>query len=105
MAKKFYDNQAEVVMASLYNNLSEKDRRRYAAVEATKLPHGGFSYIAKLFGCSRNVIYDGLVDLEDPNRIPKDRIRKAGGGRNKENRGYGGVERSFFEGSYRSYSR
>ncbi len=35
-------------MKKLYNSLSEKDRRRYAAIEALKLGWGGISYISEL---------------------------------------------------------
>ena len=34
-------------MKRLFGSLGEDDRRRYAAVEATKLGHGGIKYIAK----------------------------------------------------------
>jgi len=37
-------------MITLYDSLFEKDRRRYAAVEAQKIGHGGLIYIATLFG-------------------------------------------------------
>lgn len=66
-------------MQALYRSLSEKDRRRYAAVEAEKLGHGGVEYITKLFGCHRDTIRQGRADIE---RLPHDpaegRIRKKG---------------------------
>ncbi|MCA1837503.1 MAG: hypothetical protein LC674_01595, partial [Actinobacteria bacterium] len=34
-----------------YQSLSEKDRRRFAAIEAIKLGHGGIRYIANVLGC------------------------------------------------------
>jgi hypothetical protein len=40
-----YDQAIERQMANCYGSLSEKDRRRYAAVEAAKLGHGGIAYI------------------------------------------------------------
>ena len=36
-----YGKRVEVQMVNFYRSLSEKDRRRYAAVEAGKLGHGG----------------------------------------------------------------
>ena len=36
-----YSADVEAKMARFYRWLSEKDRRRYAAVEAVKLGHGG----------------------------------------------------------------
>ena len=35
-----YSSQIEKQMVNLYGSLSEKDRRRYVAVEAAKLEHG-----------------------------------------------------------------
>ena len=39
-----YTEEHEQDMASLYESLSEKDRRRYAAIEANKLGYGGIDY-------------------------------------------------------------
>lgn len=36
-----YESDIERKMQRLYATLSEKDRRRYAAIEAAKLGHGG----------------------------------------------------------------
>jgi hypothetical protein len=44
-----YGKRIEVQMVNFYQSLSEKDRRRYAAVEAGKLGHGGVAYVARLF--------------------------------------------------------
>lgn len=67
-------------MVNLYRSLSEKDRRRYAAVEAEKLGHGGAAYIADLFGCDADTIQQGREDVE---RLPQDaaagRVRRKGG--------------------------
>jgi len=64
-----------------YSKLSEKDRRRYAAIEALKLPRGGKSYVAGLLGCSRNTILRGISELKNPNLVLKDGIRRKGAGR------------------------
>lgn len=74
-----YDEGIEMQMVNFYGSLSEKDRRRYAAVEAAKLGHGGIVYIAGLFGCDPDTITAGRQDVE---RLPDDdaqgRIRKKG---------------------------
>ncbi len=66
-------------MKAFYDSLSEKDRRRYAAVEAQKLGHGGEHYIATVLGCDEKTIRHGLRDLE---LLPQDeaagRVRKKG---------------------------
>ena len=48
-----YSPQVREHMQAFYNSLSEKDRRRYAAVEAEKLGDGGVEYIAALLGCDQ----------------------------------------------------
>ena len=45
-----YDQEVAEQMKNLYQSLSEKDQRRYAAIEAKKLGYGGISYICRLFG-------------------------------------------------------
>lgn len=61
---KRYEKGIENIMITLYLNLSEKDKRHYAAVEAAKLGHGGVNYIAELFGCHRETIAIGLEELK-----------------------------------------
>lgn len=97
MAKKFYRKQIEVEMKEVHDNLSEKDRRLYAAIEAKKLPYGGVSYIANILKCSRNTIYNGLKELEFPERSSKSGIRRIGGGRKKAIENVQGLEEAFLE--------
>jgi hypothetical protein len=65
---------------AFHDSLSEKDRRRYAAVEAEKLGHGGVEYIASVLGCSERPVRQGGRDVS---KLPEDeaegRIRKKGG--------------------------
>ena len=67
-------------MVNLYRSLSEKDRRRYAAVEAEKLGYGGVAYVADLLGCDPDTIEQGRADVE---QLPADaaagRVRQKGG--------------------------
>ena len=67
-------------MKEVYESLSEKGRRIYAAIEAQKLPRGGITYIAELLGCARKTIRRGIKELKNPQTLPKDRIRRSGGG-------------------------
>ena len=73
-----YACEVETEMKALYESLNEKDRRRYAAVEATKLGHGGFEYIAALLGCDRKTIRRGRQELRNPPDVPRGRVRKKG---------------------------
>ena len=69
-------------MKDFFNSLSEKDSRRYAAVEAQKLGRCGISYIAKVLGCSRTTIYAGQKELGAlPEQKQDSRIRRKGAGR------------------------
>jgi len=76
-----YPNEIEQQMQEVFNRLSEKDKRLYAGVEASKFPYRGISYIAQLFFCSRNTIGRGINELKEKATISKRRDRKAGGGR------------------------
>ena len=79
-----YPGTVEQSMKRVFAQLSEKDRRLYAAAEVQKLPRGGQQYIAKLFGCSPKTIRRGQGDLDAPERLPAaGRIRHLGGGRNR----------------------
>ena len=51
-------------MKAFYDSLSEKDRRRYAAIEAAKLGHGGIEYIATVLGCDPKTIRHGQQELD-----------------------------------------
>ena len=66
-------------MKAFYDSLSEKDRRRYAAVETEKLGHGGAEYISRVLGCDENTIRQGRSDVA---QLPDDeavgRVRKKG---------------------------
>jgi hypothetical protein len=53
----------EAQMRALYESLSAKDRRRYAAIEVCKLDCGGRSSIANVGGCDRHTIVKGLQEL------------------------------------------
>ena len=73
-----YPFDVETKMKRLFRWLSEKDRRRYAAVEAAKLGHGGVEYIARLLACDPKTIRQGLMDLEQPEDLATGRVRKKG---------------------------
>jgi hypothetical protein len=74
-----YPADTEQRMRTLYKSLSEKDRRRYAAIEADKLGYGGQAYISQLLGCDHKTLERGLDELDHPPNLPPGRIRKKGG--------------------------
>jgi hypothetical protein len=79
-----YAADIEGKMQRLFGWLSEKDRRRYAAVEAAKLGHGGVEYIARVLGCDPKTIRQGLLELEETEDAAAGRIRKTGGAARRE---------------------
>jgi len=74
-----YSEEAVGQMKRFYDSLSEKDRRRYAAVEAAKVGYGGVEYICAILKCDANTLRQGRADVA---RLPADeaggRIRKKG---------------------------
>jgi hypothetical protein len=82
--QKTYSPEIERLLCQYYQSLSEKDRRRFAALEAIKLGHGGIRYIAKVLACDPQTVKDGMRELK---QLPTDpagsRVRKPGGGRKK----------------------
>ena len=65
----------------LLDDLDERGRRRWAAVEARALGRGGIAAVASATGLSDRTIRTGLRELDDPDALAGDRQRRAGGGR------------------------
>jgi hypothetical protein len=74
-----YPLEVERKMKRMFAWLSEKDRRRYAAVEAAKLGRGGVEYISRVLQCDPKTIWQGMKDLEEPEDPAAGRVRKKGG--------------------------
>jgi len=75
---QWYGATVERAMKRFFDSLSEKDRRRYAAVEVAKLGHGGVEYVARVLGCDPKTIQQGQDDLEQPEDPAAGRVRKKG---------------------------
>jgi len=78
MTIRMYGPEVEEQMQTLYGSLSERDRRRYAGIEASKLGHGGIEYIARVLGCDPKTVRRGQAELLDPPDLPAERVRKKG---------------------------
>jgi hypothetical protein len=83
---KPYSDEIEQQMSRFYQSLTEKEQRRYAALEACKLGHGGKTYIRELLGCDYKTQARGLRDLQDEASMTQPGIRQQGGGRKKNRR-------------------
>ena len=71
-----YAGEIEVKMRRLYGWLSEKDWRRYEAIEAAKLGRGGIEYMAHVLSCDPITIRQGLKDLDEVEDPAAERVRK-----------------------------
>jgi hypothetical protein len=71
-----YEKNIELKMQRLFATLSEKDRRRYAGIEAAKLGQGGIDYVSGLFEMDPKTVRRGLTELELPDDPAQSRVRK-----------------------------
>jgi DDE family transposase len=82
--QKAYGPAIEQQLRQYYQSLSEKDRRRFAAIQAITLGHGGIQDIAQVLGGDPQTVQEGMRELK---HLPDDpagkRVRKSGGGRKK----------------------
>jgi hypothetical protein len=75
-ARKRYREMAPV--------LNEQSLRRFVAMEARALGHGGVSLMSRISGLARSTIYHGLSDIRAAVSAPPGRVRKPGGGRKRK---------------------
>ena len=79
-----FDETTARQMRNFFQTLTEKDQRRYAAIEARQLGHGGIGYVSEVLGCSTKTINRGMKELEElPNDPATGRVRRPGAGRKK----------------------
>ena len=77
-----YSKEIEILMKKHYDSLSEKDKRRYSAIESLKFEYYGKQYISEILEVSIPTIQRGKKDLIEGSSTPENRIRISGGGRN-----------------------
>jgi len=82
-----YEPDVQQRMCGFFASLSEKDQRRFAALEARRIGRGGIEYVAGVLGCSRRTIERGRNELDElPHDPAAGRVRRPGGGRKKSSR-------------------
>jgi hypothetical protein len=82
---KPWDAAVEKNVRDVSHTRSEKDRRRFAAVQARLLGYGSVRYIAAVVGCSRRTIERGLAELDTlPHDPAAGQVRRPGAGRKKK---------------------
>ena len=72
-----YPSSVKKQMKHFYCSLNERDKRRYAAIEAVKLGIDGVNYISQVLRCDQKTINKGISELESEN-LTTDRQRKKG---------------------------
>ncbi len=92
---RVYSSEIEAQMQRYYQSLGEKDRRRYAAIEAVKLGYGGVSYMHRVLGCARSSIRLGIAELSDAEAMHEQRQRSPGGGRKSAFETIAGLDSAF----------
>ncbi len=61
--------------------LDEKQARRVLGLLAERAGHGGVAHLSRVTGVSRTTILQGKKELVGNDPVPKDRVRRPGGGR------------------------
>jgi len=74
-----FSEETEQQMRDFFHSLNEKDRRRYAGLEAGRLGHGGISYISEVLGCDRKTVSRGIDEILNPPDLDPLRVRREGG--------------------------
>ena len=92
-----YSPEIESQMRNFYNSLSEKDRRRYAAIEVTKLGYGGTAYISHILLCDEKTITRGQRDFNTELSSETKRVRQKGAGRKHVLATTQGLDEAFLE--------
>jgi len=94
---KKYPEEIEEQIKDFYKSLSEKERRRYAGLEATKLGHGGVSYISEILECDYGTVLKGQKEIKRGIDKNERRQRVKGGGRKSILLTQEGVDEAFLE--------
>ena len=71
----------EELIKTMLPLMDEKQARLFLAGCANTLGHGGIKTVSAISGASQITIMRGKKELESGNYIPKDRVRRVGGGR------------------------
>jgi hypothetical protein len=80
-----------------FDSLSEKDRRRFAALEAERLGWHGVQAVSEFYKIHPHTIRQGKRELAEGFDEPSDRIRKPGGGRKPAESHYADIDEAFLD--------
>ena len=79
------------------DSLSEKDRRRFAALEAERVGWHGVREVSQFYDIHPHTIRQGTRELAEGFQESPDRIRKAGGGRKPAEQHYPDIDEVFLD--------
>src|SRR6476469_8133293 len=74
----YYSDEITDLMRKQHQSLSEKEQRKYAAIEAVKQGRGGIIYIARVLGVDRNTIAKGIKELKSESETIGNKLRLHG---------------------------
>jgi hypothetical protein len=83
MKKSDFTYEIEVHEAFFYSQLSEREKRHYAGLEAMKLGYNGVSIISQRLDIHKHTVRKGKKELLSQTIPPANKIRQQGGGRKK----------------------
>ena len=66
---------------ALRDALDERARRLWAATEARAAGRGGFTAVLQATGMSSKTLARGIGELDSSDKLPSNRVRRSGGGR------------------------
>jgi len=84
MKKTDFNYDIEKYTLLFLNNLSEKDKRLFAGLEAMKIGYYGVNETSKKFNIHKHTIRKGQKELLSEDLTPVGQIRRKGGGRKKK---------------------
>jgi hypothetical protein len=83
MRKSHFTYDIEKHEQFFYKQLSEKDKRLYAGLEAMKIGYYGVESVSKKYSLSQHTVRRGKKELINESLSPEGYIRQKGGGRKK----------------------
>lgn len=84
MKKTDFNYDVEKYCVLFFDNLSEKDKRMYAGLEAIKLGYYGVKQVSIKFKINKHTVRKGKKELLSENLLPERQVRQQGGGRKKK---------------------
>jgi len=83
MQKQDFEYEIEKHESFFFSQLSEREKRQYAGLEAMRLGYNGVKDVSKRLGIHKHTIRKGKKELMEQALPPKGKIRQKGGGRKK----------------------